>query len=162
MDRSFYEFWGRYFLALGRGGQPFEDVAAWMRQGFRGYEEISEAVRKAYGVDRGEDPDAAADLWKKTCDSFLASFREYMAVFQVVPREDLEKLERENRELREQIARLEETALRQQALLADKGLDPSAMIDGFQELMLKQTDEFQKLMESAGRYFDEKKSRRSP
>lgn len=158
MDRSFYEFWGRYFLSLARGRQQLEDVTAWMRAGFRGSEGLTEAFRKAYGLDREENPDAALDFWTKTCDSFLASFREYLALFNVVPREDMEALRKENEALKQAIARLEEIVRQQRALLSDKGLDPSGMIDGFQDLMQKQTEEFQRLMESMGQYFDKKQT----
>jgi len=157
MDRSFYEFWGRYFLSLARGRQQLEDVTAWMGQGFQGYEGLTEAFRKAYGLDRQESPDASLDFWKKTCESFLASLREYLALFDVVPREDLAALERENEDLKKAVARLEETVHRQSILLSEKGLDPAGMIEGFQDLMQKQTDEFQKLMESMGQYFEKKR-----
>ncbi|NPU86481.1 MAG: hypothetical protein HPY65_18545 [Syntrophaceae bacterium] len=156
MDRSFYEFWGRYFLGLARGRQQFEDVTAWMRQGFQGSEGLTEVFRKAYGLDREEKTDTA-DFWQKTQESFLASLREYLALFDVVPREDLAALQRENEELKKTVARLEETLRRQQDLLGEKGLDPAGMIEGFQDLMQKQADEFQKLIEAMGRQFDKKK-----
>lgn len=156
MDRNFYEFWGRYFLALARGRQQFEDVTAWMRQGFQGSESLTEFFRKAYGLDRERETDIT-DFWRQTRESFLQSLHEYLALFNVVPREDLETLQRENEELKQAVARLEETVLRQQNLLAEKGLDPSGMIEGLQGLMQKQTDEFQKLMKSMGRHLEKKK-----
>ncbi len=69
MDRSFYEFWGRYFLALARGRQQYEDVTAWMRQGFQGSENLTRFFRKAYGLDREEKTDTA-DFWQQTHQSF--------------------------------------------------------------------------------------------
>jgi hypothetical protein len=157
MDRSFYEFWGRYFLALARGRQQMEDVASWVRQGFQGYEGLSEAFRKAYGLDREENPSEAVEFWRQTSDSFLASLREYLALFTVVPREDLEALQRENAELKQAVARLEETIRLQKTLSTDSALDPSGMIEGFQDLMKKQTEEFQKLMDGMGKPFEKKK-----
>ncbi|PKN35190.1 MAG: hypothetical protein CVU61_04255 [Deltaproteobacteria bacterium HGW-Deltaproteobacteria-19] len=156
MDRSFYEFWGRYFLALARGRQQYEDVTAWMRQGFQGSENLTEFFRKAYGLDREEKTDTA-DFWQQTHQSFLASFREYLALFDVVPREDLAALQRENDELKQTVVRLEDIIRRQQDFLGEKGLDPAGMVEGFQGLMQKQTDEFEKLMKSMGHYFDKKK-----
>lgn len=156
MDRSFYEFWGRYFLALARGRQQYEDVTAWMNRGFKGSESLMEFFRKAYGLNR-EENSGDADFWQETRDSFLKSLREYLALFDVVPREDLAALQRENDELQQKVARLEDSLRRQQELLGEKGLDPAGMIEGFQDLMQKQTEELQKLMDSMGNYFEKKK-----
>jgi hypothetical protein len=128
MDRNFYEFWGRYFLALARGRQQFEDVTAWMRQGFQGSESLTEFFRKAYGLDRERETDItvsgdrpANPISNRSTNTWPSSMSPPGRTWR--PCSGKRGTEAGGRPA-------EETVLPQQNLLAEKGLDPSAMIEG--------------------------------
>ena len=146
MDKHFLEFWGNFFLNAARGQKQLEEMAEWMQQGFTGFENLSEMFRKCYGLDE-KIPDDSSTQEKAQAD-FQKSFNDYLSLFGVVPKEEHLALVKKYQELRQRVAAQEETIGHLRMLLEEKGFDQSKVISGLQKLMLEQSEQFRKLMES--------------
>ena len=89
MDTNFYEFWGQSFLNVAKGQRQMNEFDQWLRQGLSGSDSLSALFRQVYGLDKVEkDGDEFQGLYEKAMHSFQQSFREYLQLFDVVPREE--------------------------------------------------------------------------
>jgi uncharacterized coiled-coil protein SlyX len=154
MDRNFLEFWGNFLLNIAKGQKHMEDLAKWTRQGFMNFGDMTALFRKSYGLDQleQESPDSAK-MWKKAEKDFRDSFRDYLNLLGVVPRDEYVELARKYEELKERVADQEETIKHLRMALADKGYDFSAVTSEFQKLMEKQGEQFEELMKGFGEVF---------
>jgi hypothetical protein len=75
----------------------------------------------------------------------------------VVPREDYEALSKEHEALKNKFTALEEKLRRGRTKSGGKEIDPSEVVKGFEGLMQKQAEQFQALMASYGKLYEEKK-----
>jgi len=159
MDSQFLEFWGKFFLNAARGQKAIEDMAAWMRQGFTGFEEMTALFQKTYGLDQvaKESPDYF-EMWKTAQEDFRKSFTDFLTLFGVVPRDDHLALVKKYEELKEKAAAQEETIKHLRVLLSQAKTQEAT--SELENLVQKQTEQFQKLVESFGESF--KKSSTKP
>jgi hypothetical protein len=147
MDRQFLEFWGNYLLAVARGQKQFEDVTRWIRNGFSGVEELTALFRKYYGLEeRDRDREQYSAAWEKAAADFKQSFRDYFAIMGWVSKEEYQVLAEENEALKQKVAAQEQTIARLRDLLKNPGIDLSEALSVFQDLIGKQSSEFQELM----------------
>ena len=65
-----------------------------------------------------------------------------------VPQEEHQKLAEENQRLQQKVEQQENAIRRMRMLLDEKGLDQTKTLEVFQDLLKKQSDEFQKLMKN--------------
>jgi len=152
MDSQFLEFWGKFFLNAARGQKAIEDMAAWMRQGFTGFEEMTALFQKTYGLDQvGKESPDYFEMWKKAQEDFKSSFTDYLALFGVVPSDEHMALVKKYEELKEKAASQEETIKHLQMLLSQAKTDEVA--GQLENLVQKQAEQFQKVMESFGESF---------
>lgn len=152
MDSQFLEFWGKCFLNAAKGQKALEDMAAWMRQGFTGFEEMTALFQKTYGLDQvaKESPDYF-EMWKKAQEDFKNCFTDYLALLGGVPRDEHMGLVKECEELKEKVASQEETLKHLQMLLSQAKTGEVA--GQLENLVQKQAEQFQKIMESFGESF---------
>ncbi len=154
MDRHFLEFWGNLFLNAAKGQKSLEDMDRWIRQGFSGFEELTAMFQRFYGLDHlDKDSPDYVKMWKKAGQDFQESFKDYLSLFDLVPREDYLSLIEKYEALKERVATQEETIKHLRMLLGEKVSVPGEVVKGFQDLMQKQREQFQKLMESIGQSF---------
>jgi len=146
MDKNFLEFWGNFLLNAAEGQKQLEEMAKWMQQGFSGFENLSEMFRRYYGLDAKSFDDASTR--EKAWADFQKSFKDYVSLFGVVPKEEHLDLVKKYEELRQKVAAQEETIKHLRMLLEEKGFDQSKVVSGLQELMVEQGEQFTKLMES--------------
>jgi len=146
-DPNFLEFWGNYLIAVARGQKQLEDLPRWIRQGFQGLEDLTVTFKNCYGLEQLQsNTPAFTEAWKKATADFRKSFKETLGLFGWIPEEEHRELAEENQRLRQEIAQ-QETAIRRMRLLLDeKGLDQTKTLEVFQDLIKKQSDEFQKLI----------------
>jgi hypothetical protein len=146
-DPNFLEFWGNYLIAVARGQKQLQEFARWMQQGFQGLEDLTAMFKESYGL-TSLDPDSQAfqDAWKKATADFRRSFKETFNQLGWVTEEEYEKLAEENQQLRKIITQQEATIRGQRLLLEENGLDQTRTLEVFRELIQKQGNEFQKLM----------------
>ena len=152
MDSQFLEFWGKSFLNAAKGQKALEDMAAWMRQGFTGFEEMTALFQKTYGLDQvaKESPDYF-EMWKKAQEDFKNSFTDYLTLFGGVPRDEHMALVKKYEELKEKAASQEETIKHLQMLLSHAKTEEVA--GQLENLVQKQAEQFKKIMESFGGSF---------
>jgi len=156
MDRNFYEFWGQLFTNLAKGQKQIEDFRKWFGQGLVGYESLTAMFRKAYNLDKLEEgsPDYT-EFWQKSVETFQKSFRESLALMEVVPKKEYEALTGKCAALEKTVAEQEETIRSLKRMLSEEGLGSPAALDDLQELMKKQHNQFQDLLKNMAILFDQ-------
>lgn len=147
MDRQFLEFWGNYLLSVARGQKQLEDVTRWVRGGFSGAEELTALFKKYYGLaEQSQDGPESSAAWERAAADFKKSFGDYFSIMGWVSKDEYRILEEENQALKQKIAAQEETISRLRDLLKSPGIDPNKSLDVLQDLINKQSAEFQKLV----------------
>ena len=147
MDRQFLEFWGNYLLSVARGQKQLEDVTRWIRGGFSGVEELTALFKKYYGLEeQSQDGPESSAAWERAAADFKKSFGDYFSIMGWVSKDEYQILEEENQALKQKIEAQEETILRLRDLLKSPGIDPNKSLDVLQDLINKQSAEFQKLV----------------
>ena len=151
MNRHFLEFWGKALLQAAQSQKQLEDLAKWCQRGIYSFQDYSQLFKTSYGLDQVEEdsPDFYT-TWKKAEENFQESFREYLNIFGVVPREEYADLARQYEELQAKVAEQEETIKLLRLLLEEKGLGLAATSLEFQKLIEKQGEQFQKLIQGLG------------
>ena len=150
MDRNFLEFWGNSLLGAAKGQKQFEDLAAWVNQGFKGFEEMTALFMKMYGLDSqaGGGPDYMA-AWKKAEEDFRRSYTECMNLMGLVPKNEHLELVCKYEELKEKCASQEETIKHLRMLLSESKLkDQGDLTRQFDYLIKKQNEQFQSLVDN--------------
>ena len=156
MDRHFLEFWGNFLINAARGQKQLEDMAKWMTQGLKGFEDLTTMFRKFYGLDRLSEGTAEYETtWEKAAKDFQRSFNEYVKFFGVVPLQEHLELVKKYEALKEKVSAQEETINHLRMLLDQKEGNLGNVVRGYQDLIKKQADQFLKLMTDLGQAFEE-------
>ncbi|MEA1947488.1 MAG: hypothetical protein U9N83_09335 [Thermodesulfobacteriota bacterium] len=160
MDRHFLEFWGNFLINAAKGQKQLEDMSKWMRQGFEGFDELTAMFTKFYGLEHMEkDTPAYMETWKKASENFQKSFKDYLHMIGVVPKDEHLTLVKKYEELKERVATHEETIKHLRMLLEEKKAETQGeLVQGFQEIIEKQSEQFQETMETFGRFFKKDKN----
>ena len=157
MDKQFLEFWGTMMLSAAKGQQQLEDIMKWMAGNMRDFSGISGMFCRMYGIDpAAENASDYAAIWQKAFNEFKDSYSELTAMMDLVPRKDYVALSRENQDLKNRIAELEEAVRHLRALLDAKVSSPVEGIRSFQELINDQARQYQDFMKSVTGVFDER------
>ena len=151
MDRHFLEFWGKALLQAAQSQKQLEDLAKWCQRGFLGFQDYTQLFKVTYGLDEmAESSPDYLTQWKKAEDDFRESFKGYLNLLGMVPREEYAALARKYEELKENVAEQEETIKLLRMLLEEKGLGLAATSLELQRLIEKQGEQFQKLIQGLG------------
>jgi hypothetical protein len=162
MDTNFFEFWGQSFLNTAKGQRQINELNRWLRQGFMGSDSLSALFRQIYGLDEVEKgSDEYLKLYEKAMQSFQQSFRDYLRLFDVVPREEHESLMKECETLKQKVSEQEQTIGDLRKILGDKGLESAASVRDLQNVLKKQTDQFQEMMKTVGQAFQQQRPSKS-
>jgi hypothetical protein len=154
VDNNYLEFLGNLFLSAAKSKKQMEDIFKLSRQGFKGFEEMSSMFRKFYGLENIEkDAPEYIKTWQKATEEFQNTFREYMSMVGVVPKEDYISLVEKYEALKKKVADQEETIHHLQMLLSDKSVSQGETAKVFQDLMTKQSEQFMEMMNAVGQYF---------
>lgn len=134
-----------------------EEMDKWINQGLRGFDDLTAMFRKFYGLhdipNKGPD---YAKAWEEATQNFLDSFNDYLSLMGVVPKAEYLELLGKFEDLEQKVAEQEKTIEHLRTLLDKEWTDQGEMIEGFQNVIKNQTEQFQKLMKSFGQ-FPEKK-----
>ena len=151
MNRHFLEFWGKALLQSAQSQKQLEDLAKWCQRGIFSFQDYTELFKTSYGLEQvAEDSPDYFSIWNKAAENFQESFKEYLHIFGVVPREEYAELARRHEELQAKVAEQEETIKLLRLLLEEKGLGLAATSLEFQKLIEKQGEQFQKLVQGLG------------
>ena len=154
MDRHFLEFWGNFLINVAQGQKHLEDMSQWMTQGMKGFDELTAMFRRHYGLEHMEkdSPDYMA-TWKKASEDFSKSFKDYLLLMGVVPKDKHLTLVKKHEQLKEKVASQEETIEHLRMLLGEKKAGAQEdVVRGFQQIIEKQSKEFQETMETLGNF----------
>ena len=162
MDRHFLEFWGNFLINAAKGQKQMEDISKWMQQGFEGFDELTGMFKKFYGLEHMEkDTPAYIETWEKASDNFQQSFKDYLHMIGVVPKDEHLTLVKKYEELKEKVAAQEETINNLRMLLEEKKAETQGeLVKGFQEILEKQSEQFQETMETFGKFFKKDKNKK--
>ena len=159
MDTKFLEFWGNFLIQTAKGQRQLEEMTNWITQGFKGSEDLNTMFKKAYGLDLlNKDSSDYQKIQEKTLEEFQKSFKDYFSQFGLAPREEYLTLAEKYEALKEKVVSQEETIKHLRMLLAAKNSDTENVVNGFQDLLKKQGDQFQQFMENASMFFQKKSS----
>ncbi len=152
MDTKFLAFLGNFLLSAAKGQEQAESLNRMVREGFKTFEQQLNLFQKFYGLDRKPDSsDQYLKMWSKAASDFAKSYQDFMGLMGMVPREDHEAVCRENEELKEKIAALEDILGQGKRKIGTKKMDFTEVFKGFEGLMKKQAEQFQTLMASYGK-----------
>lgn len=162
MDKNFLEFWGQMFLAMSKGQRQFDELSQWMKQGFGGAEGLSDLLRQVYGLEKTEKgTEEYLGLFEKASQAFQQSFREYLHLFELAPRDEYETLLKECDALKQKIVEQEQTIEHLRKILGEKGTASVETVQNLQNVLKKQTDQFQEMMKTMGEMFQQKRPSKS-
>ena len=160
MDKHFLEFWGNFMLNAARSQKHLEELTEWVHKGFTGFEDFSSLFRKIYGLEETSAGSAdSVSTWKKAQEDFMKSMKDYLNLLGVVPLEEHMALVRKYEDLKEKVASQEETIRHLKMLLSEsQGLNAAQVTQHFDELIKKQSDQFQNLMDGFNRLFQKEQT----
>ena len=155
MERNFLEFWGNLLINAGKQQKQMEDLAEWMQQGFKGVDEWTAMFNKFYGMEHlKKNTPAYMESWEEASERFFNSFKDYLDLMGMVPKNEHLALVKKYEELKEKVADQEETIQHLRMLLEKrKAESQDEMVQGFQTLIDKQSKQFQQTMEAFGSFF---------
>jgi hypothetical protein len=155
MDPHFLEFWGNFLVNASKEQRRLKDLYEWMQQGFKGFDDLTEMFRNFYGLDHMEkDTPAYLETMKKASENFLESFKDYLDLMGMVPKDKHLALVQKYEALKEKVDDQEETIKNLKLLLEEKRAESQGeLVQGFQDLIEKQSKQFQKTMETFGSFF---------
>jgi hypothetical protein len=161
MDRNFLEFWGNLFINAAKQQKQLEDLAKWMQQGFKGFDDLTAMFNKFYGLEPlKKDTPAYKESWEAASENFLNSFKNYLDLMGMVPKNEHLELVKKYEELKEKVADQEETISHLRMLLEQrKAESQDELVQGFQDLIDKQSKQFQQTMETFGSLFKKENNR---
>ena len=155
VDRHFLELWGNLLINAAKGQKQIEELTQLLHQGTKGFEGQNATFRKFYGLNsmNEESPDFLKAS-KNAADDFQKSLKEYLDLMGVVRKDEHLKLVGKYEDLKKKAADQEETIKHLRMLLDEKGIAQGEVPRGFQDLIKKQTDQFQDLVKGFGHFLE--------
>jgi hypothetical protein len=155
VEKNFLEFWGNFLINTAKEQKRMEDLSKWVQQGFKGFDEFTAMFNKFYGLEQMEkDTPAYMDTWEKASENFLNSFKNYLNLMGMVSKDEHLTLIKKYEELKEKAAAQEKTINHLRLLLEEKKTkSQEELVQGFHDLIEKQSNQFQKTMETFGSLF---------
>ena len=161
MDSKFLEFWGNVLLSAAKGQEQAEGLIRLAREGFGVLEQQMALFEKFWNLDKKPDPPAAStENWTKASADFVKSYQEFIGFMGMVPRQEHEELLKEHEVLKGRLADLEEELRRRKRGAGEEAMDSAIIVKGFEDLMKKQSEQFQCLMNSYGQLYEAEKAGR--
>lgn len=158
MDPNFFEFWGQSFLNIAKGQRQIDEFRQWLNGGLGSSDSLSALFRQIYGLDKVEKGgNEYLKLYENAMQSFQQSFREYLRLFDVTPREEHESLMKECEVLKQKVLEQEQIIGNLRKILGDKGLESAETVRDLQDVLKKQTDQFQEMMKAVGKAFQQRR-----
>ena len=168
MDPKFLEFWGNCLVTLSKLGQA-PDPKRFQEEALRFwgnlltgkketgqfnaseiFEKQLELFRKCYGLEEKAQEPEFIESFKQASGDFQRSFKEFMSVFDFVPREDYEQLKKKTEELNAKVREQNEIIRQLRMEKIREGAEEIAAASGIQELIKNQAEQFSALMDTLG------------
>jgi len=162
MDKNIFEIWGQLFLNAAKTQKQMEDFSLWMTQGLKSFEQMASLFTYPQQPDVSEEKrrQEAGDYMKayrQSLEVFQSSFREYVAMFEMVPKADYLALEKKVDVLEEKCRQQDETITQMKKLMGTGSGEHNKLAEGFRELLEQQANDFQELMKNLSTFTKKKK-----
>jgi hypothetical protein len=159
MDKKYLEFWGNYFLSAARSQEQLEELARLAKQGFNMMEEQWGLFRKFYGmVDSAESDVKERDRRQKSFADFKKGYKEFLELMGAVPKEEYDELVSRYEALKKEVAERKKTG--RLSISDEMGYDPDELAKGVQDLIKRQSEQFEELMNAFGLIYAKKQHQR--
>lgn len=151
LDSKFLKFWGQFLLDAAEGQDRFEQLSAWMEKGVTGMNEITDMIRRFYGLAAKASPGCPTGDTAHTrtaITDFQASLDGFAKAWGWVSETTYLQLQGECTALRRQVAEQEEIISTLRALLDEKGMGHMEFFQRLQNVAQDQNRQFQEFMKS--------------
>ena len=153
VDSRFLEFWGNLLINAAKGQKQIEDLTQWINQGLKGFDDLNGMFQSSYMKDGpAEGSPDYPKAWQHATKDFQESLKDYLNLMGVIPKGEYLELVEKYEDLKKKASDQEETIEHLRMLLDEKRNDRGEALTGFQDLIRKQTDQFQKLMQGFGQF----------
>ncbi len=149
MNRQFYEFWGNYFTSVAQGQKQLEDMAAWMKQGFVGTDDITALFRRCYGLNASASDNASADkTWQKAIADFQQTFTDFAEQWGWVSQNEHQRLLDKCAAQEKKIEQQQATITQLRDLLHQEGRGHAELFELFKDTFEEQSSQFNALIKN--------------
>lgn len=157
MDKNMLEFWGQAFLNAARNQQQLENMSKYFGQSPGTDNQIMNSFFKALGWQNVEKmkPEEILEFAKKSVNAYQEFFKAYLAIFDIVSKEEYLNMVKENEELKEKIAQQEKIIQSYKNLSGKDVFDQEEVVTNLTQIVKKQTQQFQELMSQMNQYYEE-------
>ena len=157
MDTQALELWGNMFLNAARGQRLMEDFLHLMEKEFGSVREMFDVFSKWWGVGLSlQDIPGCLNAFLKTTEDVQKAFMGgFFSLMNYPSQADYQALLKDYEDLKETSERQEEDIRRLQEALDEKLSVHGEGITAFQNLMKRQTQQFQELMANFSKIFQE-------
>ncbi len=167
MDSRILELWGNILIQTARNQELLKtfspgssesreadwDFATWAEKWYEQLPSFQSLFLESANMDQvSEAGTQSLQAWQQGLDALYEQWKEFADLFGLVPKEEHERLARENEQLQERLRELEKTIQGLNALLEREGIfDPEHVSSEFSRLMNAQNEQFEVLM----RFFEQ-------
>jgi len=169
MDSKFLEFWGHLMLNAAQSQKQIEAFQKWMGKSAKGIpaltstgkktkedEDFMSVFAKVYGADKlSEGTSSYWQIMQNGASAFQTSFEKYIRMLGAVPRDEYATLQEKYEALDKKVSEMEKTIVQLQTQLGVKHTEPEGLTQGIKELVVKQGEQFQEIMQSFQKLYKE-------
>ncbi len=169
MDSKFLEFWGNLMLNAAQGQKQIESFQKWLGKSVNGIPALTFAGKKTkedkdfmsmfakvYGADNvSEEAPSHWQIMQNGASTFQNSFEKYIRLLGAVPRDEHVILQEKYEALDKKVSEMEKTIAQLHAQLGVKQTEPEELTQGIKELVVRQGEQFQEIMQSFQKLYKE-------
>lgn len=154
MESQYLELWGNTFLNAARGRKLIEDFSKLMEGDIWKIQDLSESISRFFGFDLFmQNIPAYMKTYLQATEEFQKSFMNCFSWMDYVPTRDYRALRHEYDELKRRSDQQEREIHQLQVALSERGSFQGSGMRMFEEMMTRQTEQFQNLMTSFSKMF---------
>lgn len=148
MDKNLLEFLGRALLSAAQSQQQLEDMNKIIGENFTADNPFLKSFFKSFGWQNQEKMKAedVIEITGKLSDTYMEFIKNYLMMFDVVPKDKHLSVVKENEDLKAKVAQLEEIINRNKNMSDKDSYHPEIIVDNLTQIMSNQTQQFKELM----------------
>jgi hypothetical protein len=151
MDNNIFELWGNIFLTAARGQKQMENAGKWMKGGFYDMPDSLTGINAIISSST-----EYLKIFNMASESFLKSTKEYLSLMELVPKKDYDSLFEEFEDLKKRTE--EKSSGKVDKFLNEELSLQTQNLRSFEELMRKQTEQFQDLITNFTKFINQKQT----
>ncbi len=169
MDSKFLEFWGNLMLNAAQGQKQIESFQKLLGKSVNGLsaltptgkkdaedENFMSVFAKVYGADKSPGGTSSyLQMMQNAADTFQTSFEKYIRLMGAVPHDEYATLQEKYETLDKKVSEMGNTIALLQTQLGVKHTEPEGLTQGIKEMVARQGDQFQEIMQSFQKLYKE-------